>query len=177
MEMLMVRKAKSNLPVSIRNTLNDWDSIHQALLQRQATQAANYNSHAGPKLANLYIGQRGRVQDHWDGTWTVAKVIKKCDGPRSFVVETPNGSRIRPNRCHMRDIPEPSKLPPQLGPPPVARRVWFDHVPETPEPVPQVPSGPPQAKIQNSSGAQSAQKQDGYSSFGRKIKKTVRMDL
>ena len=63
------------------------------------------------------------------------------------------------------------------GPPPVARRVRFDHVPETPEPVPQVPSCPPQAKIQNSSGAQSAQKQDGYSSFGRKIKKTVRMDL
>ena len=177
MEMLMGRKAKSNLPVSIRNTLNDRDSIHQALLQRLATQAANYNLHAGPQLANLYIGQRVRVQDHRDGTWTVAKVIKKCDEPRSFVVETPNGSRIRRNRRHIRDIPEPSKLPPQPGPPPVARRVRFDHVPETPEPVPQVPSGPPQAKIQNSSGAQSAQKQDGYSSFGRNIKKTVRMDL
>ena len=105
MEMLMGRKAKSNLPVSIRNTLNDRDSIHQALLQRQATQAANYNSHAGPQLANLYIGQGVRVQDHLDGTWTVAKVIEKCDEPRSFVVETPNGSRIRRNRRHIRDIP------------------------------------------------------------------------
>ena len=71
----MGRKAKSNLPVSIRNTLNDQDSIHQALLQRQATQAANYNSHAGPQLANLYIGQRVCVQDHRDGTCAETDVL------------------------------------------------------------------------------------------------------
>ena len=122
MKMLMGRKAKSNLLVSIRNNLPDRDGI---------------------QLPNLHIGQHVGVQDHCDGTWTVAKVIQKCEEPRSFVVETPNGSRLR---RHIRDIPEPPKLRLQLDPPPVTRRVRFDDVPEIPGPVPQEPSGPSQSK-------------------------------
>ena len=81
MEMLMGRKAESNLPVSIRNNLPGRDGIHQALQQCQATQAASYNWQAGPELQNLHIGQHVHVQDHRDGTWTVAKVIQKCEEP------------------------------------------------------------------------------------------------
>ena len=140
MEMLMGHKAKSNLPVSIRNNPPDREGIHQALLQRQANQAANYNSQAGLDLPNLHIGQHIHVQDHRDGTWTVAKVLKKCDEPRSFVLETPNGSTPRHNRRHIMDIPEPPKPQLQPGQLPVVRHVPFDDVTETKRPVPQEPS-------------------------------------
>ena len=104
----MGRKAKNNLP-------------DRAVARVAATPnhpSCSYNSQARPELPNLYLRQR--AQNHRDGTWTVARVIEKCNEPRSFVVETPIGSRLWRNRRHIRDILEPPKPKLQPDPPPVA---------------------------------------------------------
>ena len=49
-EMLMGRKAKANLPISMRNQLADSEQINAALRDRQVSQKSNYDSRAGAEL-------------------------------------------------------------------------------------------------------------------------------
>ncbi|KAK2140060.1 hypothetical protein NP493_6007g00004 [Ridgeia piscesae] len=71
--------------------------------ERMARQQANMKDHHDQSsrhvdLPPLYTGQRVRILDK---TWTV---VEKCQEPRSYMVQKPNGTRVRRNSSHLRDM-------------------------------------------------------------------------
>ncbi len=106
-ELLMNWKVKANLPVCMRNQLEDLEHIEQQLSARQQKQREAFNSSAGPQLLQLWPGQRVRVQETPTGTWIPAVVTRKDYEPRSYWVRTPNGSEVRRNRVHIGECPSP----------------------------------------------------------------------
>ena len=56
-------------------------------------------------LPSLYTGQPVRILHHQKKTRCPGSIVSKCDEPRSYyVVETPNGTRLRRNRAHFREL-------------------------------------------------------------------------
>jgi hypothetical protein len=154
-ELLMKRKAKSNLPVTLKASQADVQA-REELVKRQEKQRVDYDRTAGPELPALCVGQQVRVQDQDSGLWIPAKVLERCPEPRSYIVETPNGGQLRRNRRHLAECPP--------GRPPEPRRVVRfsegDASSEAPaEPVPDLKPRP------------------GFSRYGRQLKKTERLDL
>merc|ERR1712150_25110 len=82
------------------------------------------------------IGEPVSILDKSTNKWAPAKVIDRCQEPRSYKVETPQGGILRRNRSHLR----PSATHDDN------RRVTFEIDPEipptshTPETVPQQPA-------------------------------------
>ena len=77
--------------------------------ERFAQQQANMKTHHDQTsrhvdLPPLYKGQKVRILDKTSKTWCPGTVLEKCQGPRSYLVETPNGTRVRRNRSHLRDM-------------------------------------------------------------------------
>ena len=132
-EMLMGRKAKANLPINMRNQLADPEQINAALCDRQVSQKSNYDSRAGAELPQLYAGQHVRIQYQPNGNWVPARIVRETDEPRSYVLETSNGSLLRRSRHHIAETP-PQRAP-VVEQQPSPKRVRFleDAVPE-PEP-------------------------------------------
>jgi hypothetical protein len=64
----------------------------------------DHDQHAGSDLPPLHVGQKVRVQNE-NKSWDPATITKVCDEPRSYVVSTPNGSSLRRNRSHIREMP------------------------------------------------------------------------
>ncbi|KAL5020156.1 hypothetical protein ScPMuIL_003048 [Solemya velum] len=64
MELLMGRKAKSNLPIVLRNEHDDRDSVNDAMREQQDRQKFYYNNRSVKELPTLCSSQRVRVQDH-----------------------------------------------------------------------------------------------------------------
>ena len=52
----------------------------------------------------LHKGQNVRILDKTSKTWCQGTVIEKCQEPQSYLVETSNGTRVRRNRSHPRDM-------------------------------------------------------------------------
>ena len=77
--------------------------------ERFAQQQANMKTHHDQSsrhvdLPPLYKGQKVRILDKTSKTWCPGTVLEKCQEPRSYLVETPNGTRVRRNRSHLRDM-------------------------------------------------------------------------
>ena len=73
-----------------------------------------YNKHQGMKtyhdkssrktdLSPMFFGQKVRILDKFNKTWCPA-TTKKCDQPRSYIVQTPNGTTLRRNRSHIGEM-------------------------------------------------------------------------
>ena len=107
MELLMSRKGKANLPVNMRNQLPDAEQIVAAFRDRQDLQKRNYNLRAGTELPQLYAGQHVRFQQHPSSKWTPARIVKEAHEPRSYVLETSDGSVLRRSRHHIAETPLP----------------------------------------------------------------------
>ncbi|XP_014670832.1 PREDICTED: uncharacterized protein K02A2.6-like [Priapulus caudatus] len=56
------------------------------------------------QLPPLHVGQRVRILDKGNKTWCPGEVVARHEQPRSYVVETPNGTRLRRNRSHLREL-------------------------------------------------------------------------
>ena len=106
-ELLMIRKGKANLLVSICNQLPDAEPIGAAFHDRQALQKRNYNMRADAELPRLYAGQHVRFQQQPSSMWTPARTIREAGEPRSYVLETSDGSVLRLNRHHIAETPLP----------------------------------------------------------------------
>ncbi len=52
------------------------------------------------------------------GTWHPAIVLQKCDEPRSYIVQTPNGNKIRRCRSHLRELYNPHMRK-------TIKKIWF----------------------------------------------------
>ena len=77
--------------------------------ERLAQQQANMKTHHDQSsrhvvLPPLYKGQKVRIQDKIWKTWCPGTVLEKCQEPQSYLVETPNGTRLRRNRSHLLDM-------------------------------------------------------------------------
>ena len=118
-QILYNRKLRGNLPAKIRNSLAARDKIQERLYERQSTQK-QYHDRQARDLPPLRSGQTVSILDPNSGRWTPATVAEKCHEPRSYIVRTPNGSILRRNRRHIRDLE------------PVKKRVTFDIDPQTP---------------------------------------------
>ena len=76
---------------------------HQQMLQHNKTAAPN-------DLPPLYPGQDVRVFDKTSKTWSPATVITRCPEPRSYTVQTNNGTTVRRNRVHCVNALKRTKL-------------------------------------------------------------------
>ena len=74
------------------------DGIHQ----RRDRMVNYHNQGAGPELAPLHAGQRVRILDKEKHQCHPGEVIRTCAEPRSYFVQTPNGTRLRRTRSHVR---------------------------------------------------------------------------
>ena len=55
-------------------------------------------------LSPMFVGQKVRILDKVNKTWCPATITKKYDQPRSYIVQTPNGTTLRRNRSHLREM-------------------------------------------------------------------------
>jgi len=55
-------------------------------------------------LPPLYKGQEVRILDRVNKTWCPGTVVEQCSEPRSYLVKTPNGTQVRRNRSHLREL-------------------------------------------------------------------------
>lgn len=69
-------------------------------------------------LPPLFAGQHVRILNKERKRWCTGTIVEKCSEPRSYVVETPNGNRLRRNRNHLREmmIPKFTKTDADLMP-------------------------------------------------------------
>ena len=107
-ELLMKRKITTLLP---SRSEMDYDPIKQQMQNKKHQQMLQYNKTAAPNdLPPLYPGQDVRVFDKTSKTWSPATVITRCPEPRSYTVQTNNGTTVRRNRVHLRECPEENKI-------------------------------------------------------------------
>ena len=62
------------------------------------------------ELPPLYVGQAVRILDKQSKTWCPGTVQAKCKEPRSYIVDTPNGTQLRRNRSMLREM-QPTTTP------------------------------------------------------------------
>ena len=79
---------------------------HRDRMQERQTEMKDQHDKTSRKedLPSLYTGQAVRILNHQRKTWCPGKIVSKCDEPRSYVVETPNGTRLRRNLSHLREL-------------------------------------------------------------------------
>lgn len=102
-ELLMARKIRTHLPVlpSKLNTLVDTSSFREREEQAKGKLCSKFNvRHNSKELSELNVG---------DSVWVIdirkyGKVIKKCNEPRSYMVQTDYGI-FRRNRWHLIEAP------------------------------------------------------------------------
>ena len=168
-EMLMGRKAKANLPISMRNQPADSEQTSAALRDRQVSQKSTYDSRVGAELPQLYAGQHVRFQYQPSGNWMPARIVRETDEPRSYLLETSNGTLLRRSRHHIAETP-PLRAPvveQQQSP----RRVRFleDALPE--------PAPPDAMTTREPTTAPADASRDGFSRYGCRLKKTHKLNL
>ena len=105
--------------------------VNERLAERQGKMKANHDRHAGPNLPPLFVGQTVRILDQPTGKSLIpGTVTKVCDEPRSYEVSTPNGTTVRHNRSHLRELLAKTRdCRPQAVAPTAAKRVRFDESP------------------------------------------------
>ena len=62
----------------------------------------HYEKHAGKELRDLYPGKT--AISHHDGKWTAVTVVEKHLSPRSYIVQTHSGRKLRRNRRDIRPM-------------------------------------------------------------------------
>ena len=64
----------------------------------------DHDRRAGPELPVLHAGQRVRILNKETHLWSPGEIVTKCAEPRSYIVQTPNGTRLRRTRAHLRAL-------------------------------------------------------------------------
>jgi len=103
-ELLLGRPIQDNLPRNIPRSQLD-DAVRNQLEKRQQQQKAYFDQQTRP-LRPLINGQHVNVQHPSTGRWEPATVLQQAAEPRSYVVQTDQGSELRRNRIHIRDKPQ-----------------------------------------------------------------------
>ncbi|KAK2169301.1 hypothetical protein LSH36_11g04010 [Paralvinella palmiformis] len=65
------------------------------LQQKRERTKEEYDKRCQQELPPLYKGQAFRILDKNSKTWCPGTINKKCEEPRSYIVQTPNGTNLR----------------------------------------------------------------------------------
>lgn len=99
-ELLYGRRVRTTLPLTTKDT-----SEHQeALRHRQQVQKCYYDNRGTKELPELKAGQPVMCQSPKDLTWTPATVVSPTKEPRSYIIQTTDGTRYRRTRRLLRDL-------------------------------------------------------------------------
>ena len=77
---------------------------NEQLLHRRDRMIRDHDRRAGPELPVLHAGQRVRILNKETHLWSPGEIVTKCAEPRSYIVQTPNGTRLRRTRSHLREL-------------------------------------------------------------------------
>ena len=99
-ELLNGRMFKSTLPGKIQPS-KDQEEVKNWLKAREDNQCC-YNKRHIKELSELHGNQAIYAQDPVRKTWNPARVIDQGDTPRSYIIETEIGAKLRRNRIHLR---------------------------------------------------------------------------
>ena len=75
--------------------------INDRLQVRRGSLIQYHGRNDGPELAPLHAGQRVRILNKDTHKWCPGEVVATCAEPRSHIVQTPNGTRLRRARSHL----------------------------------------------------------------------------
>jgi len=103
-ELLFGRPLRTTLPSCQQQGQLQQTDVFEKLLDRVNIMKKDHDNHAGPTLPPLHVGQKVMIRDTESNTWKPGAVLQVCKEPRSYMVETPNGSSYRRNRQHLREL-------------------------------------------------------------------------
>ena len=103
LEILFGRKTRSNLPIRIAEK----ETRTRNRLEERQTAMKEYHDMRAQKgeLPELVPGMKVAMQFIGNQKWNEATIVEKCAEPRSYIVQTANGSKYRRNRKHLKEIP------------------------------------------------------------------------
>jgi transposase InsO family protein len=105
---LMSRRLRSSLPISqqrLQPATIDRTTFLTIRGEQQQQQKKYFNNTSKP-LPPLKKGDRVRFRKDPESPWQPAVVKAQHDTPRSYIIETSNGSQYRRNRVHLRKTQE-----------------------------------------------------------------------
>ncbi|KAK2709159.1 hypothetical protein QYM36_012977 [Artemia franciscana] len=79
--------------------LKGWPGTRQS--SKEQERQKRYHDKTAKPLREPQLEDQVFIQKKTNGPWTKAKIISCHDNPRSYVVETEDGSRLRRNRVHI----------------------------------------------------------------------------
>ena len=106
-QLLMGRRLQNDLPAmeSLLQPANiSPQRISKYLMKTTEEQKKHHDKHATRKLKELQPGTKVRLKP-WMKEWKPATVVRHHHTPRSYVVQTDDGSKYRRNRQHLRVCP------------------------------------------------------------------------
>ena len=77
---------------------------NEQLQQRIDRMIRDHGQRARPELSALHAGQNMRILNKETHHWSPGEIVAKCTEPRSYIVQTPNGTRLRRTRSHLREL-------------------------------------------------------------------------
>ena len=112
-QMLMGRRTRTQLPVNekLLNPQYDGVKVQNALKEKQHTQKYYYDRGAKP-LQQLNPDDQIRVRN--ENKWEPATVESKAKTPRSYVIRTERGQKLRRNRRHLMKTTENRSDEPEI---------------------------------------------------------------
>ena len=98
--MFMGRRLKTGLPIATELLKSEnTGKVKKKLKSRQQKQKLYHDKHSSKEFKSLSQGQKVAVLH--DKKWIPGTIVKKYQTPRSYVVETPSGTKLRRNRRHI----------------------------------------------------------------------------
>ena len=139
-QLIMGRQPRTRLPMLARNQEMRMPDLHRVKERDEAYkqyESSHYNAHHNARpLSALQPGDTVRLKTDEQSAWSSpAKVVGHAgdSAGRSYVVETPQGSRFRRNRRHVQSVSDPRDDTP---PDSVEQCAQQDVAPATPAPTP-----------------------------------------
>lgn len=162
--LLFNRQVRTNLPAVIRNRNPERDQIMERLIDRQDQQKGYFdrNTH---DLPPLNPGDHVTVQNHVNKQWSPATVKSLAPEPRSYIIESQNGTTLRRNRRDIRaSVPNgtPTEVP---NDDPPGRDTLCE------PPAEHVPEATPQGNSENLSDLHESKSIPYVTRYGRTVKK------
>jgi hypothetical protein len=105
-QLLFSRKLRTKLPATVQSLQPIVVNRTSQLLNRQLRQKHYYDASGTRMLPSLQPGDVIRVRN--DGQWQRGKVLARAETPRSYRVQTEQGSILRRNRRHLIRTQEPA---------------------------------------------------------------------
>lgn len=99
-EMMFGRKLRSKLPVEEKSLKQrNTETVRETIARNHIRMQKHYNRNATSR-PEFHPNQNVLIQKKKQ--WQPAKIIEKCNEPRSYIVEDDEGSRFRRNKIHIR---------------------------------------------------------------------------